>query len=140
MKTYSVRARRWEHGWELHIDGVGVTQSHGLKDAEMMARDLISRRLDVPEDSFGVEITPEIGGGLDERATAARAAVRDAASAQQKAAVQSREAARLLQRAGLSGRDIAAVLQVSPQRVSQLLRDRSDGVSEDAEAPRYAAS
>jgi hypothetical protein len=27
----------------------------------MMARDLISRRLDMPEDSFAVEITSEIG-------------------------------------------------------------------------------
>ena len=25
MKTYHVRAKRWEHGWELHIEGVGVT-------------------------------------------------------------------------------------------------------------------
>jgi DNA-directed RNA polymerase specialized sigma24 family protein len=123
VNTYSVRAKRWERGWELHIEGVGVTQSHGLKDAEEMARDLIARRLNVPEDSFCVEITPEIGGGVDERATAARAAVRAAASAQQQAAAQSREAARLLQQAGLSGRDIAAVLQVSPQRVSQLLKD-----------------
>ncbi len=139
MSTYSVRAKRWEHGWELHIEGVGVTQSHGLKDAATMARDLISRRLDVPEDSFNVEVTPEIGNGLDERATAARAAVRDAASAQQKAAAQSRETARLLQRAGLTGRDIAAVLQVSPQRVSQLLREQGDGIREDDEPARYAA-
>lgn len=138
VNTYTVRAKRWEHGWELHIDGVGVTQSHGLKDAEMMARDLISRRLGVPEDAFSVEITPEIGGGLDERATAARAAVHAAASAQQKAAAQSREAARMLHRAGLTGRDIAAVLQVSPQRVSQLLRDQAGGTGEDAEATRYA--
>jgi DNA-binding CsgD family transcriptional regulator len=138
VRTYSVRAKRWEHGWELHIEGVGVTQSHGLKDAEMMARDLISRRLGVPEDSFSVEVTPEIGNGLDEQATAARAAVRAAASAQQKAAAQSREAARL-QRAGLTGRDIAAVLQVSPQRVSQLLRDPREGARKDAEPARYAA-
>jgi hypothetical protein len=139
VSTYRVRAKRWEHGWELHIEGVGVTQSHGLKDAATMARDLISRRLDVPEDSFSVEVTPEIGNGLDERATAARAAVRDAASAQQKAAAQSREAARLLQRAGLTGRDIAAVLQVSPQRVSQLLREQGDGIREDDEPARSAA-
>jgi DNA-binding CsgD family transcriptional regulator len=139
VRTYSVRAKRWEHGWELHIEGVGVTQSHGLRDAEMMVRDLISRRLGVPEDSFSVEVTPEIGNGLDERATAARAAVRAAASAQQKAAAQSREAARLLQRAGLTGRDIAAVLQVSPQRVSQLLRDPGEGAREDAEPAHYAA-
>ncbi len=25
--AYTVNAKRWEHGWELHIDGIGVTQS-----------------------------------------------------------------------------------------------------------------
>jgi hypothetical protein len=30
MKTYKVRAKRWAHGWELRIDGVGVTRSHSL--------------------------------------------------------------------------------------------------------------
>jgi hypothetical protein len=120
--TYNVRAKRWEHGWELHIDGVGVTQSRSLWDAEMMARDLIGRRLGVADDSFDVVITPEIGGGLDEQSRAARAAVTDADRAQRRAAAQSREAARQLQRAGLTGRDIAKVLNVSPQRVSQLLK------------------
>ena len=33
MSTYTVRAKRWKHGWELHIDGVGVTQSRNLADA-----------------------------------------------------------------------------------------------------------
>jgi len=42
--------------------------------------------------------------------------------AQRQAAAQSRAAARRLRQAGLSGRDIAKVLNVSPQRVSQLLR------------------
>ncbi|MGH3631525.1 MAG: acyl-CoA dehydrogenase family protein, partial [Sciscionella sp.] len=28
--TYHVRAKRWAHGWELHVDGVGVTQSASL--------------------------------------------------------------------------------------------------------------
>jgi len=122
MKTYDVRARRWEHGWELHVDDVGVTQSRTLWDAEMMARDLISRRRGVAADSFAVTITPEIGGGLDERTRAAREAVAGADQAQRKAAAQSREAARQLRQAGLSGRDIAKVLDVSPQRVSQLLK------------------
>ncbi|HXP18407.1 MAG TPA: hypothetical protein VN840_02060 [Streptosporangiaceae bacterium] len=125
MTTYDVRAKRWEHGWELHIDGVGVTQSRSLWDAEMMARDLISRRLGMSADSFDVAIMPEIGGGLDERTRAAREAVTAADRAQRNAAAQSREAARQLQRAGLSGRDIAKVLEVSPQRVSQLLKTGS---------------
>jgi len=123
VKTYDVRAKRWEHGWELHIDGVGVTQSRSLWDADMMARDLISRRTGSEASSFGVEITPEIGDGLDERTREAREAVTNADRAQRSAAAQSREAARQLRRAGLSGRDIAKVLEVSPQRVSQLLKD-----------------
>jgi Zn-dependent protease with chaperone function len=89
----------------------------------MMARDLISRRMEVAADSFSVDITPEIGGDLDERTRAARAAVAAADNAQRQAAAQSRDTARRLQRAGLSGRDIAAVLRVSPQRVSQLLKE-----------------
>lgn len=122
MKNYQVRAKRWEHGWELHIDGVGVTQSRTLWDAEEMARDLIGRREDLPEDAFTVTITPEIGGGLDEETRAAREAVSAANRAQRQAAAQSRAAARRLRQAGLTGRDIAKVLDVSPQRVSQLLR------------------
>lgn len=125
MKTYHVRAKRWEHGWELHIEGVGVTQSRTLWDAEAMARDLIARREDLPEDAFAMTITPEIGGGLDEETRAAREAVSAADRAQRQAAAQSRAAARRLRQAGLSGRDIAKVLDVSPQRVSQLLRTGS---------------
>ncbi len=123
--NYNVRAKRWEHGWELHITDVGVTQSRSLWDAEAMARDLISRREGVPADSFGVTITPEVGGGLDEQTRAAREAVTEADRAQRRAAAQSREAARRLRQAGLSGRDIAKVLDVSPQRVSQLLKTGS---------------
>ena len=67
-------------------------------------------------------LTPEIGGGLDEETRAAREAVSAADRAQRLAAAQSRATARRLRQAGLSGRDIAKVLNVSPQRVSQLLR------------------
>lgn len=122
MKTYDVRAKRWEHGWELHIEGVGVTQSRTLWGAEEMARDLINRREDLSGDAFAVTITPEVGDGLDEESRAAREAVTRADQAQREAAAQSRGAARRLRQAGLSGRDIAKVLGVSPQRVSQLLR------------------
>jgi hypothetical protein len=122
MTTYDVRAKRWEHGWELHIAGVGVTQSRTLWDADRMARDLVGRREGLEPGAFEVAITPEIGGGLDEETRAARDAVTEADRLQRAAAAKSREAARRLKRAGLSGRDIAKVLDVSPQRVSQLLR------------------
>lgn len=46
-EDYVVSARRWEHGWELHItdaagEEVGVTQSHTLSDAERVVRDYLA--------------------------------------------------------------------------------------------------
>lgn len=75
MRTYHVRAKRWEHGWELHIDGVGVTQSRTLQDAEELSRDLISRREDLSGDSFTVTVTTGIGGVLNEEGRVAQEAV-----------------------------------------------------------------
>jgi hypothetical protein len=60
MTTYKVVAKRWAHGWDLHIDGVGVTQSHSLAGAERMVRDYVIMDLDVDPGSFDVEITPEV--------------------------------------------------------------------------------
>jgi hypothetical protein len=62
MTTYTVHARPWEHGWELHIDGVGVTQSEGLDDAEDTVRDYIALDLDVPPSSFDVKLETEVPG------------------------------------------------------------------------------
>jgi hypothetical protein len=57
-----------------------------------------------------------------EPALAAREASAAADRATREAAAQSRKSARDLQAAGLSGRDIAAILRVSAQRASQLLK------------------
>jgi hypothetical protein len=56
---YRVTCERWERGLVLHIDGVGVTQTHEdyPDTAEDMARSYISLMLDVPENSFDVAIT-----------------------------------------------------------------------------------
>jgi len=118
-----VTAKRWAHGWELHIDGEGVTQSRSLGDAESMVRDYITLLHDVLADSFDVEITPEVGAGLDDAVRTAREAVASAETARRSAAQASRAIAARLRSAGLTGRDIAMVLGVSAQRVSQLLRD-----------------
>jgi hypothetical protein len=125
VKTYSVTARRWRHGWELHIDGVGVTQSRGLGDAEAMVRDYIALEFDVPEDSFAVTITPEIGDGLDEDVREARADVQRAAEIQKAAAERARSVAHRLRAKGFTGQDVAKILGVSPQRVSQLLATKT---------------
>ncbi|MQS09334.1 hypothetical protein [Streptomyces alkaliphilus] len=119
--VYRVVAKRWKHGWELHVDGVGVTQSRTLVDAEPMARDYISLVLDLPDDAFGIEMVPEIGAGADGELITLDQADREAEGAQERAVTQRRKVARQLDSLGLSGREIAIVLKVSPQRVSQLL-------------------
>jgi uncharacterized protein YggE len=122
VTTYNVTAVRWEHGWELHIDGVGVTQSRALgKSADRMIRDYISiNRGETEGRDAEIVVTPDLGS-LSRRVAAARRKVRAAAEAQEKAAAESREVARALKAQGLSGNDIAQVLEVSPQRVSQLV-------------------
>ena len=121
MTEYQVTARRWAHGWELHINGVGVTQSRTLASAERMARDYLAMDLGGDPQDYTVVVTPELDGDLATEAEAARDAVREAERAQRDAASQSRDIARRLKEAGLSGADIAAVLRVSAQRVSQLI-------------------
>lgn len=122
MTTYNVVARHWKHGWELHIDGVGVTQSRSLNDAPTVVRDYLESLTGSDASDANIVVTPEVGDGLDEQALGAREAVAAADRATREAAAKSRKAARDLKHAGLSGRDIAAVLKVSAQRVSQLLK------------------
>ncbi len=122
MTTYTVRARRWEHGWELHIDGVGVTQSRGLADAERMVRSYLRMDLgDAAAADADIEIIPELGG-LSKAVAALRAKLRRIEAEQDRAAEESRSVVRRLREAGLSGADTAVVMGISPQRVSQLIK------------------
>jgi hypothetical protein len=41
MTTYTVRTKRWAHGWEIHIDGVGVTRSRTRETAEQTVPDYL---------------------------------------------------------------------------------------------------
>jgi len=122
MTRYNVTAKHWKRGWELHIEGVGVTQCRSLAEAETMVRDYIESLTGADPGAVVVAVTAEVGNGLDEQARAAREAVAAADRATREAAATSRKVARDLRQAGLSGRDIAAILGVSAQRVSQLLK------------------
>jgi DNA-binding CsgD family transcriptional regulator len=120
--AYTVTAKRWTHGWELHIDGVGVTQTGTLSKAEAVAREYISFALDIEdENSFDVDVVPQLDSKLAAQVKSARAQVRDAERKQREAAAKQREVAKNLGKSGLSGREIAAVLGMTPQRVSQLI-------------------
>lgn len=121
-RTYTVDAKRWEHGWELHVEGLGVTQSKSLRSAARMAREYISLVEGISDEStIDIEIRPQIDNALSEVVIVARKAVRELGDQQREVAALSRAAAKDLAESGLSGADIAVVLDVSPQRVSQLL-------------------
>lgn len=120
MKRYLVHAKRWDRGWELHIDGVGVTQTRRLSRAEAVVRDYIALDLGVAGDSFDVEIIPEVDGDVAKALEEARKATKDAEAAQERAASLHRGVVSKFRSRGLSGKEIAMVMGVSPQRVSQL--------------------
>jgi len=119
ITTYTVTAKRWKHGWELHIDGIGVTQSKTLATAEQMVRDYVETLTDQDVSGADVVITPELGA-LGRKVTTVRAQVDAAERAQRDAAKAKRQLADDLRAAGLSVSDTAAILGVSRGRVSQL--------------------
>jgi predicted XRE-type DNA-binding protein len=125
MPWSTAHAKRWQNGWELHIEGPGgyqeVTQSHGLRSAERMARDYIALDLEIPEDSFEVEVVPEVGGFLGDLIRDAKTAIRIASERASDAAEKSRKAVAKLHEDGMTQAEIAQVLKISQQRVSQLL-------------------
>jgi hypothetical protein len=65
VATYSVRIDRWAYGWELHVDGVGVTQSPDLANAEDMARSYIAMMTDTPRHSFLVRFGSHVRSTMD---------------------------------------------------------------------------
>ena len=121
-----VTARRWEHGWELHVsDGRGplvVLPTRRLSAAERTVRDFVVEHEGVSPRSTKVRITVTLGAALDAEIAAVRAAVEHAERTQRATAARSRALALRLRDFGLTGADIAVVLGVSPQRVSQLMR------------------
>lgn len=121
MTTYAAEAVRDGQWWLLTVEGIGATQSRTLRDAPAAAQGLISAMLDVDPATVQVEVVPQIDSELLDHAEAARRSVARAARLQAEAAAESRAAARELLGVGLTGRDIATILDLSPQRVSQLL-------------------
>ena len=118
-----IRAKRAGRYWELYVDGVGVTQSRNLgAEADEMIRSRISMATGASADGADYCIVAEIDAEIDAEVAEARRSAREAEDAVTRAAVSNRTVARRLRDAGLTGRDIAAILEITPQRVSQLLQ------------------
>ncbi len=120
MTGYTVTARRWRDGWELHVESVGVTQVRTLERAIAQACDLIETMTGGAVDPSSVDMRWDLDG-LEQRAAQARQDMARADEMRRAAASEVRSAAGELRRAGLSVTDIAIVLGVSRGRASQYL-------------------
>src|ERR1700722_18982461 len=135
MTTYNVIARHWKRGWELHIEEVGVTQCRNLAEAESMVRDYVESLTGADAGNATIVITPEVGGGLDEQARAAREATTAADRATREAAAQSQVGARSAGRRALWSRyrrDPAGVraARIATSQVSLRSRDADAALAE----------
>jgi hypothetical protein len=119
MKTYVVRARRRQGGWDLEIDGIGVTRADRLTSAERRVRahlDLLGH-----SDATTAAVSFEYAKDVEREIEAVRASRTAADAANRTAAERTRVLARRLVDEKYSGAEVALMLGVTPQRVSQLV-------------------
>jgi predicted RNase H-like HicB family nuclease len=106
------------------LDEGPVTQGRTLAEAREMARDMIALWTRTDEDSFDLAFELDLPGDLVQRIRELTQLRRDLAVQESKARGDLRAlAARLVREHGLSMRDAADVLEISHQRVAQLVRD-----------------
>jgi len=120
VSAYTVQAVKWEHGWELHVQDVGVTQCRTLATATQQTRDFVATMFDIDADDAEIHLSVAIGG-VEKDVERARKMTAEAIDKQHQAATESRRVARELRHAGLSVADTAAVMDISKGRVSQLI-------------------
>jgi hypothetical protein len=129
VKTYQAIASRGDRYWVVRVVGVGndperglPTQARTLAEVESMARDLVAVWLEVPEDSFGIEVVVELPHQVRAHLDRAEELRQLAARVQSEAADEYRSAANDLKyRFHLTVRDIGKSLDVSYQRAQQLV-------------------
>jgi len=106
-------------GGDSRITAVG--QARNVKDIQAAAVDLAAVWLDVDESDVNVNVTIEIPEAAAELFAQAKKNEETARQAVSEAARQLREAVRTLTADGLSQADAARILDLSPQRISQLI-------------------
>ena len=126
---YTALVERSGQSWAIRVAELpGVfSRARRLDGVESMARDAISLLLDVPADSFAIDVREVIDPGAGVLVAAAIQARADAEETQRLATTIAREAVRTLDRMGLAQRDIGRLMHLSHQRVAQLLASSGDG-------------
>lgn len=122
MALYEVHARKWQNAWELRVagQGLGVTWSPTLVEAEARAREHIAASLGVAEQSIHVDLVPRVSDELDQLVLETRRTVHDAEEATRTAAAKTRETTARLADAGLIPADISRFLGLSQERITGL--------------------
>ncbi len=125
MTTYQVTATRDGDWWSLVASNVGgrevASQSRRLDQADAAIREAIALVLDVDQDAFDLDITPELERvAVSEETLEVLALRRELAELSDRAHRQTPAAVAELRAAGLTVRDVAQLLGVTPSRVSQI--------------------
>jgi hypothetical protein len=134
-KRFVVSARHDDKWWMVESESLGLlTQARTVQEIEPMARSIISLHLEVPPESFDIEIrfefqTPELSDDLDDLISN-REYLEDRA-AEERYRVWTLARA-LVESEGLTMRDTGAMLGLSHQRIAQLIHtERPPGTAEN---------
>lgn len=130
--SFTIIAERAGAWWAITVDELpGVfSQARRLDGVEAMARDAIALFLGVPQDSFDLIMREKLTPDAQRAVTEAFDARANAIAGQRVASERSRVAVKTLADLGLPQRDIGRLLDLSHQRVAQLLRPAVSTIGE----------
>ncbi len=126
MHEYKIEITREGRWWMVHIPEIsGLTQARRLAEAPRMAREFIALDRGIRLRDISVEVTSvRMAKPASRELLGTARQIKDmrarASELERESAEQAREYAHSLVEHGVPVRDIAALLEISPQRVSQL--------------------
>jgi len=122
VTIYHAEASRDGKFWLVFVPEVDRhTQARNLAEVELMARDLVAVMLEVPPDSFELDVSIELPLDVRQHLQRSKQLREESDRAKHDAAVEVRLAAKGLRGQGLTVRDIGRTLEVSYQRAHQLV-------------------
>jgi len=125
MKSVTANVTRAGDWWAIEVPEVpGVyTQAKRLDQVDEIVRDAVSLMTDIPPNDIAVHVEAFLPAELRAELDHAHALVHTYSKAQEEAGAIMRRLVVQLRDDGLSVRDVGEILDISPQRVSQLEAD-----------------
>jgi DNA-directed RNA polymerase specialized sigma subunit len=122
VKTYTADVSRDGKFWLIRIPEIDrATQALHYKDVATMASELIEIMEEIGPDDYNLQLNVRLPSSVKDHLARAEVLREEARRKQSEAAKEARAAVRSLLAEGLSQREAAAVLELSVQRVSQLV-------------------